>query len=66
MSAEGLSNIAITLLPGIFDMIRARFTSKNSSAPLPTDAEVIAALNDAIASSIEKDDRWLAAHPKKA
>lgn len=66
MSRDGLVNIAVTLLPGIFDMIRARYTSKHPIAPLPTDAEVVAALEAAIESSVAKDDRWLASHPKKA
>lgn len=60
---EQLVNVAIQELPAAIDWIRSAFTKAKPDAPVPTDAEVIAAFNAAVASSIAKDEQWLAAHP---
>ena len=58
----GLLEIAITNLPAIIDSLKGWFHAANPEAPLPTDAEVIAAYQEALASSLSTDAQWLAAH----
>jgi hypothetical protein len=59
-----LTTIAIENLPAIIEVLRGLFHRSNPGAPSPTDADVIAAYQAAFASSIAKDDAWLAAHPE--
>lgn len=61
---DALLKIAISETPAVIALVQGLFARRNPSAPLPTDAEVIAAFNEAFRSSIDKDDRWLAAHPE--
>ena len=58
-----LINVSIAQLPAVFAWIRGAHAQAHPGAPPPTDAEVIAALDAAVASSVAKDDAWLAAHP---
>lgn len=58
-----LVQIAIEEAPAIIQLLKDAFAKKNPTAPVPTDAEVIAAYESAFASSVAKDDAWLAAHP---
>jgi hypothetical protein len=51
-------------LPGIIGFAKAQFASANPGAPVPTDEEVIAAYQSALASSLAKDEAWLAVHPE--
>ena len=60
----GLVAIALQNLPAIIDSLRGLFAHANPGAPLPTDEEVIAAYQQALASSLAKDAAWLDAHPK--
>jgi hypothetical protein len=60
----GLVAIAIQNLPAIIDSLKGFFHQANPGAPLPTDEEVIAAYQQALASSLAKDAAWLAAHPE--
>jgi hypothetical protein len=60
---EQLVNVAIAELPSAIALIKAAFVKSHPDAPVPTDAEVIAAELQAYISSVEKDDRWIAAHP---
>ena len=60
----GLAAIAIQNLPAIIDALKGMFLRANPGAPLPTDEEVIAAYQEALASSLAKDANWLAAHPE--
>lgn len=62
----GLVAIAIQNLPAIIDSLKGWFSQANPGAPLPTDEEVIAAYQEALASSLAKDAAWLAAHPEDA
>ena len=55
--------LAIQEAPTIIAALKALFHQTNPNAPLPTDAEVIAAYQTAFVSSLAKDDAWLAAHP---
>lgn len=57
--------VAIQHVPAIVAWVKATFKKDNPDAELPTDDEVVAALRDAIASSVAKDDAWLAAHPEE-
>lgn len=59
-----LVNVAIQELPAVIDWLRSAFKKADPSAPDVTDAEVIAAYENAFASSVAKDERWLAAHPE--
>ena len=59
-----LVNVAISQLPGLFAWIRGAHAQTNPGVPPPTDAEVIAALQAAVASSIARDNAWLAARPE--
>ena len=60
-----LLQLAITEAPNVIALLKDAFKKSNPGDPEPTDAEVIAAYNSAFASSIAKDDAWLAAHPEK-
>lgn len=59
-----LVQVAITLIPSVIDWIREAFKNQHPDAPVPTSEDVIAAYESAFASSIAKDEAWLAAHPK--
>lgn len=56
--------LAIQEVPTLIDLIRARFAHANPDAVPPTDEEVIAAYQSALASSLAKDAAWLEAHPE--
>jgi hypothetical protein len=58
-----LVNLAIAEAPAVIALLRAAFQKRDPSAPAPTDAEVIAAYQQAFVSSLAKDDAWLTAHP---
>jgi len=55
--------LALQETPAILATLKALFATQNPDAPVPTDAEVIAAYQTAFVSSLAKDDAWLAAHP---
>lgn len=54
-------NTAIGALPAVLALIRG--THVANGAPAPTDAEIKAALESAIASSLTIDEQFLADHP---
>lgn len=56
VNTAGIINTAIGALPGIIGLIRANHAAQNPGAPLLTDEEVKAALRDAVAQSLAKDD----------
>lgn len=58
-----LTQLAIEELPAIIGYLKVAFAKRNPDAPVPTEAEVIAAYQSAYKSSIDKDDAWIAAHP---
>jgi hypothetical protein len=58
-------NTAIGALPGIIGLIRADHAARNPGAPPLTDEQVMAGLQSAVASSVAKDEQWLAQHPKE-
>lgn len=55
--------LAIQETPAIIDGLKALFAKQQPGAPVPTDAEIIAAYQSAFVSSLAKDEAWLAAHP---
>jgi hypothetical protein len=56
--------VLIQNLPGIIAFAREQFADANPGAPVPTEDEVIAAYLAALATSLAKDENWLAAHPE--
>lgn len=59
-----LVNIAIQELPELIAFLRIQFRKQNPTEPTPTNKEVIAAYESALASSLAKDAAWLALHPE--
>lgn len=59
-----LLNVAIQELPAIIGWLKGAFHQNNPTDPVPTDEEVIAAYEAAVASSLARDEQWLAAHPQ--
>ena len=56
--------LVIQELPSIIAFVKELHRTAHPDDPPITDDEVIAALTAAIASSIAKDDQWLAQHPE--
>ena len=56
--------IAIQETPAVIAFLRDAFSKRHPDQPPPTDAEVIAAYEQAFQSSLAKDAAWLAAHPE--
>jgi hypothetical protein len=57
VNTAGIINTAITALPGIFALVRQQHAEANPGAPPLTDEQVKAALRDAVAQSLAKDDQ---------
>lgn len=62
---ENLLSLVLQELPGIVAGVISLFKNQNPDSPEPTEAELLAALKQAVDSSIAKDDQWLADHPAK-
>lgn len=56
--------VLIQQMPSIVAFAKELFARENPTAPVPTEAEVIAAYLRALTSSLAKDEQWLAAHPE--
>lgn len=56
--------LAIQQTPVVVGLLQALFKRHNVDEPVPTEAEVIAAFQSALQSSLAKDEAWLAAHPE--
>jgi hypothetical protein len=61
---EALIQLAIQETPAVIAGIKSLFARDNPNEPQPTNEEVIAAFNAAFASSLAKDENWLALHPE--
>ena len=57
-----LAAVALENLPAIIASLRDVFVKRNPEAPVPSDAEVIAAYQEALAASLAVDAEWLASH----
>ena len=57
-----LVTLIIQELPSAITAIQGIFARQHPNDPVPTDDEVIAAYQQALASSLAKDDQWLAQH----
>lgn len=57
-----LVGVLIENMPGIIDLAKTLFAQTHPTEPVPTDEEVIAAYQQALASSLAKDAAWLASH----
>ena len=55
--------IALQETPAIIESLKGLFAQQHPDAPVPSDADVIAAYQAALASSLAKDADWLAQHP---
>lgn len=64
MAVSPLVLLAIQETPAIIATIKDLFAKQNPDAPQPTDAEVIAAYQQALQSSLDKDAAWLSQHPE--
>lgn len=60
---EQLILLAIQQAPAVIAGLKELLRARQPGAPVPTDAEVIAAFNQAFISSLVVDDAWLTAHP---
>lgn len=60
---NALVTVATGLLPSILALVKEAHSTANPDAPPLTDAEVFAALQSAIESSVAKDEQWKAQHP---
>lgn len=58
--------VALTQLPDILRAFKDLFHAQHPTEPVPTDAEVIAAYQAALAASLAADAAWLAAHDDPA
>ncbi len=63
---DTLIGVALQELPAIISAFKGAFVRANPATPEPTDAEAVAALQSALASSLAKDADWLAGHPADA
>jgi hypothetical protein len=61
---QNLINVAIAQAPAVIGFLKEAFLEAHPTDPQPTDEEVIAAYHSAFASSIAKDEAYLAAHPE--
>jgi hypothetical protein len=52
--------------PTIIAGVKSLFANQNPTAPVPTDAQVIAAFAAAYTASLAIDQNWLASHPVTA
>jgi hypothetical protein len=59
-----LLGLAIQETPAIIEALKGLFVQQHPDAPVPSDADVIAAYQAALASSLAKDADWLAVHPE--
>lgn len=57
-------NTINAVLPNVISLIKAIQGHSNPTEPLPTDAEVLAALNQAVAASVAVDEEWKRQHPQ--
>ncbi len=53
----------ISVIPMIIDFIKSIHSVANPTSPPLTDSQVLQILQALAASTIAKDDAWLAAHP---
>ena len=54
--------VLLQQMPSILAFARAAFIEQNPGAPVPTNAEVLAAYQTAITESLAEDADWLAQH----
>jgi hypothetical protein len=56
--------LALQQAPSIIATLKDLFHKQNPGEEMPTDEQVIAAYQEALASSLARDDQWLQAHPE--
>ena len=55
--------LAVQELPGLISYLKLMFAKQNPTAPMPSDMEIIAAYQVALADSLTVDADWLTKHP---
>lgn len=60
---DQLIALAIRQAPDLIQRLREQFAAAHPGDHEPTDADIIEAYQGAFASSLAKDDRYLAVHP---
>jgi hypothetical protein len=63
VNVPSLVNTVAAVLPSVVELIRSIRGQAAPDQPTPTDAEIIGALNEAIAASLAKDAAWRRDHP---
>jgi len=63
VDVNALIGLAMTELPTIITALKDAFKKSNPNDPQPTDAQVIAAMLSAAATTIAIDENWKASHP---
>jgi hypothetical protein len=56
--------LIMKLLPASIAFFKSVFKVTNPNEPVPTDEQIIAAYQQALQSSLDKDQAWLDAHPE--
>ena len=64
VNVPSLVNTITAVLPNIVELIKAIRGQVTPDTPPPTDAEVIAALNEAVTAGLAVAEAWKAAHPE--
>lgn len=59
-----LIDLAIGEAPELIARLKDLFVKANPGVPPPSNEEIVAAYNSAFASSLAKDNAWLAIHPE--
>ena len=57
--------LAIQEAPQAIQLLKDLFKHNNPNEPEPTDEQIMAAWHTAFASSLAKDEAWIAAHPQQ-
>jgi hypothetical protein len=62
---EQLILLAVQQMPALIGFLKVLFVKHHPDLPVPTEAQLIAAAAAGFASSLAKDDAYLASHPTR-
>lgn len=63
-NVSGLVSLGISIVGEVISSMRRRHADANPGLPVPTDAELKAALLKAVQDTVDKDELWESTHPK--